>query len=131
MNSYHAFASDGEIARDRRPEFYTGLGKSKRRAPILDASLFPLAPEGGRGEKCRILLRRSGPEGEGVDGASQFLGQDLVDQALALDAAEAGEASGDDLDVEMGLALGPRPGMAGMALRNRRSPRAGAAPAPR
>src|SRR5215472_3870575 len=167
---------DGEIVRDRWPEFYAGGGGSggregpgrspapysspsralkRERAPAprsgggwvwasqvrclahphpphrsRDGCPPSPASKRGRGRfylgvsrevrvplSRGILLRRAGLEGEGVDGAFQFLGQDLVDQALALKAAEAGEAGGDDLDVQMGLALGPGAVMAGMALR--------------
>src|SRR5262249_44186496 len=75
----------------------------------------PSPPFGARGGKC-ILIGRAGLEGEGVDRALQLFGEDLIDQALALDAAQAGKAGRDDLDIEMGLALGPRTGMARMAV---------------
>src|SRR5690348_5910108 len=51
-----------------------------------------------------------------MDGARQLLGEHGIDGALAGDSALAGERGGVDLDAEMGLAFGPRPGMAGVAV---------------
>src|SRR5579864_242869 len=63
------------------------------------------------------LLGREGGEGQGVNRASELLGQEAVDPALAGDAAFADESGRDDLDAEMRLALRTRPGMTGMAVR--------------
>ena len=48
--------------------------------------------------------------------ALQLGRQDLIDQALTLDAAEAREPRRNDFDPEMSFALGPGAGMAGMAM---------------
>jgi len=52
-----------------------------------------------------------------VNRTGEFLGQEAVDPALAGDATFTRESGRDDLDAEMRLAFGPRPGMAGMAVR--------------
>src|SRR5579859_4298085 len=70
---------------------------------------------GGRGLEPR-LLRRRGLERQRVDRAGQLVLQQLVDEALAGDAALAGEGGRDDFQVEMALAvLVARARHAGMA----------------
>jgi DnaJ-domain-containing protein 1 len=51
-----------------------------------------------------------------VDAVLQLLGKDPIHEPLPVDPALAPECLGDDLDPEMGLALGPRAGMPGVAM---------------
>ena len=48
---------------------------------------------------------------------AQQIGQRGIDQTLPLDPRAAGERGRDDFDGEMGLTLGPRSGMSGVAMR--------------
>jgi hypothetical protein len=52
-----------------------------------------------------------------VHAIPQQVGEGGIDQPLPFDAGTPGEGRGDDLDGEMGLALGPCTGMAGVAVR--------------
>jgi hypothetical protein len=63
------------------------------------------------------FLGREGGERQGVHRAGEFLGQEAIDSALTGDAAFPGESGRNDLDAEMRLTFGTRPGMAGMAVR--------------
>ena len=67
----------------------------------------------------RVLgfLGGEGRKRQGVNGTRELLGQEAVDATLAGDAALAGESGRNDLDAEMRLTFGTRPGVAGMAVR--------------
>ena len=49
-----------------------------------------------------------------MNGGGEFLGNGLINKALPVEAGETLEGDGDDLDPEMGLALGPAFRMAGV-----------------
>src|SRR5690242_9738608 len=63
------------------------------------------------------LARRCGVNGECVDPIGQFVGKRLIHHAVPLDAALAGEASGDQINAEMRLSSGPVAGMADVEMR--------------
>src|SRR6185437_12309402 len=64
-----------------------------------------------------VFLGRASLQGEGVDRAFQLLGQNLIDQTLALDLADSVETGGSDLDPKMSLAFGTGAAVAGMEMR--------------
>ena len=67
--------------------------------------------------RIRIFRRRQRRQGERVDAGLQFVGQNLVDAALAGDARLALEGGRYDLDAEVRLAAGAVAGMAFVQLR--------------
>ena len=83
----------------------------------MSQQLSVAAPSGSPDFHGLRFLRGEGGERQGVDWAGELLGQEAIDSALSSDAAFPGESGGDDLDAEMRLAFGTRPGMAGMAVR--------------
>lgn len=62
------------------------------------------------------LLRTADGQCQGVQPAREFVGQNGVNHALALDPGLAGERLGRDLHGEMGLPAGPRSGVSMMAV---------------
>lgn len=75
------------------------------------------APSGSLDSRVLRFLRGESGERQGMDRTGELLGQEAIDSPLSSDAAFPGESGGDDLDAEMRLAFGPRPGMPSMAVR--------------
>src|SRR6266849_5998946 len=79
----------------------------------ISAALPPLAETISTGAD-RLFLGRQRRQRQGVNVGAELGGKQRIDRPLALDAALAGKAGGDDGNAEMALALGPGAGMTGM-----------------